>query len=211
MRFVDLTNNKYGRLTVLKKLQNHNKHIMWLCKCECGNEIKASGYNLKSGHVKSCGCLKSELSRKRKLTHGLSKTFLYAEWARIRRRCNNPNMTCYKDYGGRGIKVCSEWDSVENFINWSLLNGYKNGLSIDRIDNNKGYSPDNCRWVTRKVQANNKRNNHLITYNGETKTLAQWSEHLNLPYGVLKYRINNNWNTEKAFFSPVEKKYSHKK
>jgi hypothetical protein len=212
MKLIDLTGKTFKRLTVISKSKTINKHVYWNCKCICGKEVLASGSSLKSGKVGSCGYLRSEESRKRAIKHELTSSELYQEWSRIKRRCNNSNMECYKNYGGRGISVCNTWSSSpETFISWCLANGYKKGLTLDRIDNSKGYSPDNCRWVTRKVQANNKRNNHLITFKDETFTLSEWSEKLNINYSVLKYRINNGWDVEKAFFTPINKKYSHNK
>ena len=212
MKLQDLTGKKFGRLTVVEKANNIGKKVAWLCLCDCGNKKVVSSTCLVSGHTKSCGCIRTELSRERVTTHGLSKTSeLYAEWARLKRRCNNPNCEAYKNYGGRGIKVCDEWNDASVFVSWCLSNGYKKGLTLDRIDNNKGYSPSNCRWVTRKVQANNKRNNRLITYKDVTLTLAQWSEKLNMSYSVLKYRLSNKWDIETAFTTPINKKYSHKK
>ena len=132
----------------------------------------------------------------------------------IKQRCCNPNNRAYAYYGGRGITVCSEWLNTEksgvknyskgfiSFRDWALSNGYKEGLTIDRIDNNKGYSPDNCQWVSMKTQCNNKRSNHYIMYKGQTKSLAEWCEFLNLNYGKVKQRLNKlNWSVERAFES----------
>ena len=129
------------------------------------------------------------------------KTRLQEIFHSMKQRCYNPNAKSYKHYGGRGIVICDEWlSSSKTFYNWSNDNGYKEGLTIDRIDNNKGYSPENCRWVSAKVQANNKRNNRVITYKGETKTLAEWCEVLDLDYDVIEHRLSrSNWNAEKAF------------
>jgi len=131
----------------------------------------------------------------------MSRKRLYGIWYTMKTRCYKEKCINYKNYGGRGITVCNEWQSdFENFYNWALENGYVEGLSIDRIDNNKGYSPENCRWATRIEQANNQRSNHLITYNGKTQTLKQWADELKIPYTSLKSRINNyNFPIEKAF------------
>lgn len=124
---------------------------------------------------------------------------LYRIWAGIRRRCNNPNVPNYKDYGGRGIKVCNEWNSFENFEAWARSNGYADNLSIDRIDTNGDYCPENCRWATDKEQANNKRNNKFITFNGKTQTMKQWAEELGINYSALKCRLQvYGWDIEKA-------------
>lgn len=141
--------------------------------------------------------------------HGKRKTKLYIVWCNMRNRCDCTGNKEYKNYGGRGISVCSDWYSFIAFMNWAFASGYSKGLTIDRIDNDKGYYPENCRWITRKEQANNKTNNHYITYRGETKTLKQWSESLNIPYYRLRSRINNcGFSIEEAF---SEKSYSVKK
>lgn len=129
------------------------------------------------------------------------KTRLQEIFHSMKQRCYNPKCKSYKDYGGRGIVICDEWlSSPETFYNWSKNNGYTDNLTIDRIDNNKGYSPENCRWVSIKVQANNRRNNRVITYKGKSKTLSEWCEDLNLDYDVIEHRLcRNNWIAEKAF------------
>ena len=133
--------------------------------------------------------------------HGYRHTVVYDTWRHIKGRCNNPKDKAYKNYGGRGIKVCKEWqDNPKAFCDWALANGWQKGLSLDRIDNNKGYSPDNCRWVTRKVQNNNRRCTPHITYNGETHTIKEWSDILGIKYHTLFVRINTrNWGLDRAF------------
>lgn len=141
-----------------------------------------------------------------KTIHGMKKTRIYKSWERIKRRCNNPKT--YKNYGGRGIKVCDEWSKdFMAFYEWAMANGYRDDLTIDRIDVNGNYEPNNCRWVTMKEQENNRRNNHHITYNGETHTIAEWGDILNIPYKVLLQRITTyKWSIEKAFNIPVRPK-----
>lgn len=133
------------------------------------------------------------------------KPRLYRIWANMRTRCNNPNFTKYEDYGGRGIKVCQEWQRFELFYEWAMANGYADTLTLDRIDNDNGYSPTNCRWVTQTEQCNNKRNNHLLTYNGETLTIAQWAKRLGVNYFSLHDRITKlGWSAEKAISTPIK-------
>lgn len=139
--------------------------------------------------------------------HGLRKHRLFSVWNGMKQRCFNSNWYAYKDYGGRGISVTDEWkDDFLCFYHWAMNNGYRQGLTLDRIDNSKGYSPDNCRWVTIKEQSNNRRSNRNITYKGQTKTLAQWSEELGMNFFTLRDRLNNGWSIEKAFTQPVRRK-----
>jgi hypothetical protein len=131
--------------------------------------------------------------------HGYKHTRIYHIWIDIRQRCNNPHNHAYANYGGRGIKVCEDWNNFTAFLSWSKSNGYSDNLTIDRIDVNKGYCPDNCRWVSRKVQSINKRNNRLITYKGQTKTLREWADSLHVNYDKLRYRLDNWSNLDEVF------------
>ena len=141
-----------------------------------------------------------------KTNHGFSKTRLYGVWKGMKSRCYNEGHTSYKYYGGKGIKVCEQWEhDFMAFRTWSLNNGYKEGLSIDRIDSNKDYGPDNCRWVTPLVQCNNTSRNHIITYHGESKTMAEWADEVGINYSTLRSRINiRKWPIEKALFTPLQ-------
>lgn len=162
----------------------------WLCSCECGNIVEVNCNQLKQGKTKSCGCYHLEQVSKAHVKHEKRNTKLYSVFASMKQRCYNKNNTRYKHYGGRGIKICDEWlNDFMTFYDWAMNNGYKEGLSIDRIDNNKGYSPNNCHWVTNKENVNNRRNTKYITYKGITKPLADWCDILKINYDTLYSRI----------------------
>lgn len=183
----------YGRLTTIERIPT-GKHSKWKCVCICGNETIVFQSALLRGTTQSCGCLANELASERSKTHGKSRTRIYGIWGNIKRRCTKENNPAYKDYGGRGIKMCKEWmNSFETFYEWAISNGYDKSLTIDRIDNNGDYSPENCRWVTQKVQANNTRSNHIITYNGKSMTMSQWAEYLGVNYGTMRDRRYRGW------------------
>lgn len=209
MRLEDLTGQRFGRLTVIERAPNKGNKTMWLCKCDCGNVKTVDSYLLKSGQTMSCGCLHREMVSKQHTKHGGRHERIYAVWCCMKARCYNPNNKNYADYGGRGTTVCNEWTDkatgFQTFREWAMKNGYKDTLSIERKDVNGHYEPSNCRWATQKEQCNNRRSNHMITYDNRTMTLTQWSEELGINRGTLDTRINRyHWSVEKAFTEPVK-------
>ena len=197
---IDLKGKRFGKLIVLE-MQEHivGEDVMWKCKCDCGNEIMANVGNLKNGHTKSCGCLRVDRCKTNFTKHGLEHTRLYGIWSDMRLRCYDEKNIAYHRYGGRGITICDEWkNDVKAFYDWAMANGYKDSLTIDRIDNDGNYCPENCRWVTRKEQNNNRRDNHKLTFNGKTQSIPEWAEELGLTYGGLYDRLYRGWPIEKV-------------
>lgn len=201
----DLTGQKFALLTVVDRAEKATRgKAYWRCQCDCGNSTVVSGTNLITGAVKSCGCLK----HKTQDTHHLSNTRLYRIWNALIQRCNNKNHSAYRYYGEKGIAVCEAWkDDFITFYEWAMMNGYSDELTIDRIDIAKGYFPENCRWVSRKVQANNRTFCKMIEYNGKIQTLTQWCEELGLNYKLIHSRLYRlGWSFEKAISVPVKKR-----
>lgn len=186
-RFVDLTGQKFGRLTV-KGFHGKDKysHNLWLCVCDCGNVTITETGALKQGKASSCGCYQVESTIQRHTTHGKTHSRLYRIYAHMKDRCCVPTDKAYKHYGGRGISICEEWaNNFQAFYDWAMANGYKSTLSIDRIDVNGNYCPENCRWATDKVQINNRRTTITHAFNTETHTLTEWAEITGLKYSRL--------------------------
>lgn len=181
--FVDISGCRYGRLQVLKYVGEKK----WLCVCDCGNEVITTGKNLRSGNTKSCGCLQSDNRRRKRVESPAKKSAHYSRWTSMKSRCENPRDPSYANYGGRGIKVCKEWHDFNTFRKWAESSGYEKGLTIDRIDVNGDYCPENCRWATNKEQQRNKRCNVVIEHNGERKCASEWAEKFNVdPENIIR-------------------------
>lgn len=212
--------DKFGRLTVIDKTDDYIKPTgehrhCWVCKCNCGNIITIRGDDLISHHTISCGCLRKEKSTIRLTTHGLSKTKLYKIYTDIKYRCYNSNSTGYEDYGGRGIKVCNEWLNKDNgfinFYNWAINNGYRDDLTIDRINVNGNYEPSNCRWIPKEYQAENKRNSRYVYFNGEKFTIPQFANILGITFELLIYRLKKNNYNLSSLFTYITDQYGNTK
>lgn len=191
---------RFGRWTILEEASpiyiSGKPRRRYKCQCDCGNIGIVRLECLRNGHSTSCGCLHKQRVSDTFKTHGMSDngnfTPLYDTWRNMKKRCNNPNTTEYNRYGGRGIKICKEWATdFQRFYDWAISNGYKEGLTIDRINNDGNYEPDNCRFVTMKVQGNNNSHNHYIEYNGTEYTLSTLSDALHIPYNIVRYRISH--------------------
>ncbi len=215
-KLIDLTGQKFGRLKVLKRVENDKwDKTCWLCECDCKNNDKNKtiirSFNLRRNHTKSCGCLalgRAAIMGLNNKIHGHRRNGKtskeYQSWAHMIQRCTNPNNKCWKDYGGRGIKVCKRWrSSFPNFL--EDMGEAPLGFQLDRIKNNKGYCKDNCKWSTPKEQMRNTRRNHLKTYNGKTQCLTAWAEEYQINYRTLLGRINNGLSMKEALIIPMRK------
>lgn len=200
---IDMQGKRFGRLLVIERAESINGSARWLCHCDCGNEIVTYGYSLRNGDTKSCGCYHAEILERGNTQHGLSKERLYGVWSTMKSRCTNPHNQKFSRYGGRGITVCEEWQTFEPFYEWAMANGYKENLTIERIDNDGNYEPSNCRWATNKEQSNNTRKTIKIEFNGQTKTLSDWAQSIGVRRECLWKRIYlRHWPIEKALTTP---------
>ena len=211
----DLTGMRFGRLIVIRRagLDKTGNNSMWLCKCDCGNEKIVSRVSLCGTRCISCGCYSSE--RSRELIKSLHERHrdkypkiprLFTIWRKIRSRCFDPNNDSYGDYGGRGISICKEWGNFYEFQEWAVNSGYSRELTIDRIDVDGDYCPENCRWVTAKQQARNKRKTIYLTLHGECKSMAEWADALGISWRTLNGRRQRGWSDERILTEPIHKK-----
>ena len=200
----DISGQKYGLLTAIRPV-GYNNGFIWECKCDCGGVTKVALRNLTNGHIKSCGCMWHPKGTIRNFKHGLGRTRIYKIYSGMLYRCTEEG-DLTGNYYKRGIRVCNEWqgnNGAINFYNWAISSGYNDDLTLDRIDNNGDYSPDNCRWTTMLVQANNKRNNHFLEFNGEKKTISQWSRETGISGTTILARLKGGWPIVDALTIPV--------
>ena len=192
----DETGNVYGKLTVIEFAGVRSDHrAFWRCRCECGKMAKVAGIDLRKKHIKSCGCLGAR-------QNGLSHSLAYDVWKAMKRRCCSINHKDYRHYGGRGITICDRWR--ESFLAFLEDMGPRPfpGATVERVNNDGPYSPDNCQWATRLEQAQNTRKTRLITHNGTTKSLSGWAKQLGLAHKTIAYRLNHGWSIKKALTTP---------
>lgn len=197
----DLMGQRFGELVVIAASPSEKGFAMWKCQCDCGNIITTRANSLLTGNTTTCGC-----GRIRAITkHNKTGTRLFNIWRNIKERCENKSYYNYRLYGGRGIRVCAEWHDFEAFEKWAFANGYdetakRGACTIDRIDVNGNYEPSNCRWISTKEQANNKRNTVFITYNGVTKSLSEWAEEMDIKKNTLWWRHSKGWSPREMLF-----------
>lgn len=208
----NLIGMKFGKLTVTNDLGSEyisgRKRTFCLCVCDCGSVIKVRQENLVSGNTKSCGCFQREQTSNANKTHGRVDSRLYCIWSSMKARCTYRKHKRYMDYGGRGITICDEWrNDFSSFYNWAMANGYSSDLTIDRIDNDGDYCPENCRWADKMTQARNRRNVIMLSLNGETHSISEWAEIIGIPYKTLYERYRRGWNTEDMLITKKYGKY----
>lgn len=214
MRFIDLTGQKFNRLTVLRQVPNQ-KWTKWECRCTCGKIVQVRSCHIISGNIKSCGCWNIEAVIKRETKHGFAsrgkKIKEYNIWQAMKSRCLNPNNCHYHNYGGRGITIWLEW--MHDFEQFYKDMGPRpsDDHSIERINNDGNYGPLNCRWATREEQQRNTRQNRLLTHNGETKTITDWAADLNTKQSTLQGRLRRGWSIEKTLTTPILSTWSRHK
>ena len=202
----NMAGRTYGALTVLRFVGRDKEYRdLWECRCTCGKTVAVTGKSLRNGTKKSCGCMQYRWASMKNTKHGMSNSRLYNIWTGMKSRCFNSKDRKFKNYGMRGITVCPEWrDNFAAFASWAVGNGYEPSLTIERIDVNGNYCPENCTWIPAEKQGANKTNNHRIRFNGKTQTLADWSKELNINYGTLKSRITRyGWAPERALSEKI--------
>lgn len=209
----DITGQKFNRWTAVRFIEVRNHNAYWLFRCECGTEKIYKAAYIKTGVSKSCGCFHNEISSQSRKYKDVERDesnipVLYRRYYGIKQRCYNPNHDSYMRYGGRGIKMCDEWkDSFQAFNDWAYANGYEEGLTLDRIDVDGDYCPENCRWVDMRTQLNNTRKNVYIEYMGRKLTIPEWAHELNMKESLIRHRYDYGWTPERIFTTPVKREH----
>lgn len=209
--FKDMTGQRFERLTAVSVSKRVGKRLFWLCQCDCGNTKEVSSAHLRSGNVRSCGCLAGERTRERSTKHGQSgsgnrklRSLEYKTWAAMKSRCYYPKNISYRNYGGRGIKVCDRWrDSFEAFLE-DMGKRPSTRHTLDRIDSNGHYEPSNCRWATYTEQLRNRKTVKLLTFNGATKCIPEWADELGISASKIRARLKRGWTVENALTESVD-------
>jgi len=202
MRFINLAGQRFGRLTVVSREPVATKRTHWLCQCDCGNSTIADAVHLSDGHTKSCGCFREESRKIARRKHGhhpaAGPSPEYNSWAAMHQRCRNKNCKAYPDYGGRGIKICTQWGGHDGFAQFlkDLGRRPKGDYSLERIDNDGDYCPRNCRWANRAAQSRNKRSTKMLHCNGESLCLSDWAVKIGLRYATISDLLNHGWTIE---------------
>ena len=205
-KFIDLSGQRFGKLVVIERAPDfgtgRERQTMWKCRCDCGNTVDVRSHSLRNGHTQSCGCL---INERRHIKHGLSHSRIYQIYKAMIQRCYNSNSEHYDDYAGRGIVICDEWrHDFLSFRDWAVASGYQDDLTIDRIDVNGNYDPENCRWADRKTQTVNRRGTVRIEYNNQIHTIEEWSQITGIAAGTLRTRLyTRKWSVEKSLTTPI--------
>ena len=199
-----LPGDRFGRLVLLSKIVTRNPYsYKWYCQCDCGEHVIVVQVNLRTGNTSSCGCLRLERLHQALASHEKSGSLIYKTWNNMIQRCTNPHNSSWMNYGGRGISICHRWLSFTNF--YHDMGEPPDEYTLERKNNNGNYSPENCKWASRKEQSVNKRNNRMITFNDTTQSLIQWSEQINIPYWTLHARIRRHWSIKRALTQKVRR------
>lgn len=210
--FQDLSGNKYGRLTVLRFAgSSARRETYFECQCECGTVVTIRSNSLKGGTCQSCGCYAIDCFVEQNYTHGMSYTKVYRTWIKIKGRTQNPNIDCYMNYGGRGIQMCDRWLHSFDAFYADMGDPPTPKHTIERINNNGNYCPENCKWATRQEQLANRRNSRYLTYQGETDLLLNWAKKCGMSDKTLTARLRYGWSIEKALTAPVQSHQKHLK
>ena len=192
----EIKGKRFGKLVAIEEDGRIGTNVAWICKCDCGNVIRVRASSLLSGNTTSCGCKRIESITK----HNMTNSPLFNVWRNMKERCENKSYKSYENYGGRGVKVCNEWKEFSVFYEWAMDNGYERGLSIDRIDNDGGYNPANCRWVKMRTQSRNRRTNVVLEYDGEKHCLADWAKILGINRNTIGWRYRNGWTVKEILY-----------